>query len=154
MAQTPLTFVDRPRLAHKIVSLIVFGAGVFMLSKALAEPPPEPRIKWMAGAFCLISGAALGREFLFRPVRVTVIDPARGLIQIEEKAPLSERALTVPITFETHFDFEQDDPDNHLSFQVRLRAKGQRDLPVMEFLSRLHAEEIARQANAHLARQA
>jgi len=150
MQPEPLTFVDRPRVSHRIVTLAIFGVSVFALSKVIANPPSEPWGIWAASGICLLCVAALANQFLFRPVRVTTIDPKKGLIVIEEKAPLRERCLAVPITFRTHFDVSQDDGENNLSFRVRLRSEEHRPLPVMEFLSKTHAEEIARQANAGL----
>jgi hypothetical protein len=121
-----------------------------MVSRVLLMPLAQPWARWGVCAMFAICFAALVREFLFRPVKVTTIDVRSRLVTIEETAPLREKRRMVPITSDLRFVASGSGSENRVSYEVRYRTKEYGMLRLVEYVSKEEAESIARRANAAL----
>ena len=140
------TFVDRPKTYLKIVTLMIWGVACFLLYKALGEPV----LSWplpITSAFFVLCSCLVLREFLFRPTRVTTLNPDHSEIVIQETAPLRRRRVAASLSKASRFEVRQCDSENTASFEVRIQSNDRGWVIVAEYLSKNAAEHLADDAN-------
>jgi hypothetical protein len=146
---TPFKFVDRPKVSLKVVSLLFAAVAGFMFWKAVGAGTPTWAL-WGAAGFLALGGLLSVREFLYRPVRVTTIDPVKSELVVEETAPLRRRRIVAEIPTGARFETYECDSDNTPVFGVRVKAVHGRWVVVGDYLSRQKAEALAAEANRAL----
>src|SRR5258708_25344406 len=93
----PYTFVDRPKISLRIVSLLVWGVSGFLLYKAVVEPPAELWARWGILAIFALCCYSVIHEFMLRPARVTTIRAAQRQVVIQETAPWRKREIVASL---------------------------------------------------------
>ncbi len=146
-----LSFVDRPKVSLRAVTLAVWGVGGFLLYKAVVERPPGPWILTAALAFFAVCSYAVIWEFMCRPVRVTTIRASRREVVVQETAPWRRKEIVSSIPPGGRFETFPCDSDNVMYFGVRIRSQGGKWVTIADYLSKGAAEYLAREANGKLA---
>ena len=140
------TFVDRPKLYPKVVTLLIWGVAAYLAYKGLDEPLLSwPRI--LTGTFFLLCCVLLIREFLFRPTRTTTLNAAKRELVIEETSLCRHRQMVATLSVADRFEIHQIDSDNTASFEVRLKSIEHGWLVIAEYLPRMAAERLADEVN-------
>lgn len=141
------------RLIHEAgsVSLVFTGVAGFMFWKAVGAVAPSWAL-WGSAGFLALGCLLSAHEFLYRPMRVTTIDPERPELVVEETAPLRRRRIVAQIPTGARFETYECDSDNTLLFGVRVKAEHGRWVVVGDYLSKRKAEALVAKANHALCR--
>jgi hypothetical protein len=139
-------FVDKPKVSQKVGSLLFTAVTGFMFSMAVVSGPSAGVFFWGPTGLFALGCLLTTREFLYRPVRITTIDPAKSELVVEETAPLRRRRIVAQIPRGACFETYACDADGTPYFGVRVKAEHGGWIVVGDYLLRHKAEALAVEA--------